>query len=80
VHPEELLAALRRKPFVPFRLHVTDGTSYVIRHPEMVLVTRRSAYVAILPSGDPAQLPDRATAVAFLHISQLEELPTAASA
>lgn len=37
---EELRALLRRRPFVPLRLHLTDGTTCDIRHPEMALLTR----------------------------------------
>lgn len=28
MHPDDLLAAVRRQPFVPFRLHVSDGSAY----------------------------------------------------
>jgi hypothetical protein len=78
MHAEDLLAALRRRPFVPFRLRVTEGASYMVRHPDSVLVTRRTAYVAILPSDDPSQVPDRAAAIALVHITQLEDMPSAA--
>jgi len=31
---EEILALLRTRPFVPFRIHLLDGTTYDVRHPE----------------------------------------------
>src|SRR5438067_2454704 len=41
--PEELTAALRRQPFVPFRLTLTEGSSYEVHHPELCMAGRRSA-------------------------------------
>jgi hypothetical protein len=75
MHPDELFAAVRRRPFVPFRLHVSDGSSYDIRHPDMILVTRRSAILAL--PGDPDQVPERSTTVALVHVTRLEEIDAA---
>jgi hypothetical protein len=47
----ELLRMLRIRPFVPFRLHVSEGMVYEIRHPEMVIVMAAAAIVAF---PDPA--------------------------
>jgi hypothetical protein len=35
----ELAGYLRARPFVPLRLHMTDGSTFDIRHPEMAAVT-----------------------------------------
>jgi hypothetical protein len=75
MHPDEVIAALRRQPFVPFRLQVADGSSYEIRHPELLWVSPRAAYVGI-----PATVPgliERAVTIALGHVSRLEELPSA---
>ena len=72
MHPDELLAAVRRTPFVPFRLHVSDGSAYDIRHPETVLVTRRAAILSV--PDDPGHPAERAVTVAMVHINRLEEL------
>ena len=32
--PEEIVTALRRQPFVPFRMTLTEGGTYEVRHPE----------------------------------------------
>ena len=39
--PEALIQRLRQRPFVPFRLHVSDGSLYEIRHPDLVWVAAR---------------------------------------
>jgi hypothetical protein len=41
------------EPFRPFRIKMASGTSYEIRHPEMILVGRTSARVYTTSEGDP---------------------------
>ncbi len=36
---DAVFARLRRRPFVPFRLILSSGTTYAILHPEMLFVT-----------------------------------------
>jgi hypothetical protein len=72
MHPEQLFEAIRFRPFVPFRLHISDGTAYDVRHPDAIMVTRRAAYLAL--PGDADQIPQRALIVALVHITRLEEL------
>jgi hypothetical protein len=73
MHPDEVFAAVRRKPFVPFRLHISDGSSFDVLHPDLALVTRRSVILAM--SGDPTQIPERAITIAMVHVTGLEDLP-----
>jgi hypothetical protein len=49
--PADLLTVLRHRPFVPFRLVCTDGMSYQIAHPELVMVSLGSAIIGY-PSPD----------------------------
>jgi hypothetical protein len=85
--PQEIRQALRRQPFVPFRLHLLDGTRFDIKHPDGLLLLRRVAHVAAssespgAPQGtadaDDETLPERAVVITLLHISRMEELPAA---
>ena len=76
----ELVEALRAGPFRPFRLYLSDGGTFDIRHPEMLMVTRHSAIVGIVEksdSGGSAQAyPDieRTARIDLVHITRLEEL------
>lgn len=72
--PQELAAAVRRKPFVPFRLTLTEGSTYEIRHPEMCMVGHRSAYLGLGSANDPDLLFERAVNVDLLHIVKLDFL------
>jgi hypothetical protein len=74
--PQDLLQALRRRPFVPFRLHVSDGTVYEITHPELLMVAPGSAVVG-LPGSYPFPQVERYEIVAMGHIVRLEPLATA---
>ena len=44
---EEVRNALRQRPFRPFRLFITDGGSYEIRHLELCVPGARTVFVGI---------------------------------
>ena len=69
--PNQVLAHLRREPFQPFRIYISDGASYEVRHPENALVTRTD--VAIAVDGTP-DLPERMVYCDPLHITRIEPL------
>jgi hypothetical protein len=71
--PEALRQELRRQPFVPLRLHLTDGTTYDIRHPEMVLLKQRELYIGkeTAPGSGVAAETDL---VSLLHVVRVEPL------
>ena len=71
---EELMALLRKRPFVPLRIHMTDGQTYDIRHPDQVIVLRQRVDIGLLP--DPATgVVERVEYCSLLHIVRVEELP-----
>ena len=74
--PEEITTALRRRPFVPFRMTLTEGSTYEIRHPELCMVGRRSTVVGITSTDHPDPLFDRSVTLDLLHIVKLEPLET----
>jgi hypothetical protein len=77
MRPEELLELLRRRPFIPVRLHMTDGQTHDIRHPDLVMVFRSRATIGVTP--DPATgVLERAEHCSLLHIVRVEELQTTA--
>ena len=77
--PEEIATALRRQPFLPFRMTLTEGSTYEARHPELCMVGRRSAIIGITSRHDPDRLFDRSVTLDRLHIVKLEPLETAGS-
>jgi hypothetical protein len=63
---------LDRRPFGPFRLVLSSGQSYEIRHPEMALLTRTDLLVGvdIGEDGVPAELK----ILSLLHVTAIEPL------
>lgn len=69
---QEVQEALRREPFQPFRIHLTTGKTFDIRHPEFAAVTRSSMFVG-KSSGDD-EVPDRMIQCDLLHVVALEPI------
>jgi hypothetical protein len=75
---EELMQLLRRRPFVPLRLHMTDGQTYDIRHPDNVLVLRSRVDIGV--GADPATgVVAGVEYCSLLHVVRIEELQAATS-
>lgn len=71
----ELFALLRRQPFEPFRLFLTTGERYDVRHPDMALVGRSTVHVGI-PAATSVDGPAREVKVLSLaSIASAEPLP-----
>lgn len=70
---EELQDAARRQPFRSFRLVLTTGETFDVRHPDLIMVGRRSAVIGITnePGGTAY---DRTFKVDLFHIVGIEEL------
>jgi hypothetical protein len=76
VTQNDLQDAVRRQPFEPFRLVLTTGSAYDIRHPELLMVGRRAAVIGI--ANDPEGTAfDRTIKVDLLHVVGIEDMPTA---
>ena len=71
--PEDLRAALMAQPFVPFRIHLTDGTTYDIKHRDFVMVGKRSMLVGMSHNADDP-FYDQYETVALIHVVRLEPL------
>ena len=75
---DAVFARLRRRPFTPFRLILSSGTSYDIMHPEMLFVSKSGLTVAIYDRGQqpaPDEIPVREALVSYLHVAATEDLP-----
>ncbi len=71
--PENLLEWTRRRPFIPFLLHISDGTKYEIRHPEMCMPVWNAAVIG-LPRDASKAVAERIELVSLGHIVRLEPL------
>ncbi len=74
MRPEDLSGLLRAQPFIPFRIHMTDGKFFDIVHPEAVMLFRTHAIIGLRP--DPKRNYYTATEqIALLHVVRTSEVP-----
>lgn len=71
MRPDDLLELVRRQPFAPFRVHITGGKTYDVRHPDQIIVLRSRAVVAV---GGENGVGDRLEHIALVYVVRVEEL------
>jgi hypothetical protein len=68
---------LTQRPFRPFRLVMSSGQVYEVRHPEMALLTRSDMLVG---TGDTDEgVPAEFKICSLLHVTALEPLGAASA-
>jgi hypothetical protein len=77
--PESLRDELHRQPFVPLRIHLTDGKTYDIRHPEMAIVTSREVYVGREETSPGSGIARGLDLVSLLRVVRVEQVPVSTS-
>jgi hypothetical protein len=65
---------LAQRPFKPFRLVMSSGQTYEVRHPEMALLTRSDLLVG---TGDTEDgVPAEFKICSLLHVTAVEPIST----
>jgi hypothetical protein len=72
MRPEGIREFLQRRPFQPFRITLTDGRTYDVRHPKLAMVGRSTLAIGVPAPNDSSLIYDRLVTVSLLHIMQLE--------
>ena len=78
IRPEDVRELLKRQPFQAFRIHMSNGQTYVMNHPELALVTRGTIVVSQPAPGSEEPIGEGISLVSVLHINNIETLPSAA--
>jgi hypothetical protein len=65
----EIREVVREQPFRPFTIHMDDGTSYRIEHPDGVALGNIVAMVAMPPTDEG----DKFMRLSIRHISRIEQ-------
>lgn len=73
---EDIYRVLRQQPFRPFRLHLSNGRTYDVRHPDLVLVGQTTMIVGVPVPNMSYPIYDDYAVVTLLHINDLELLPS----
>ncbi len=69
---QEIRDTLRGEPFRPFRVHLSNGQAYDVRHPELAALTRHSVFI-VLPSSDDIET-DRVIQCDLVHVVAMEPI------
>lgn len=69
---KEILAFQRKQPFPGLRIHVSDGQSYKVRHPELMTVTASLVFIALPPLAN--DLPESWVTCDPVHITRIEPI------
>jgi hypothetical protein len=74
---EQLQELLKRRPFHPFRLHLTDGRAFDVRYPRLTLLGQNSLMIGYPAPNDTDPDPpyDRTEWALLPLITRLEMLP-----
>jgi hypothetical protein len=76
MRPNDLVTWLRASPFVPFRIRMTSGRTFDIRHPEMLRVGRTTVNVFSF-IGQAADIYERMEMISPLLIESVEPIEAA---
>ena len=74
MRPGDILEILRAQPFEAFRIFMSDGSGYEIRHPDMAIVQRSKVIVAVPGPSGPEEPAERTVNCALIHITRTELL------
>jgi len=72
MRPDDVLQLLRARPFQPFRISLSDGKQYEVRHPEIAIVSRSTVLIGIPGSRGPDGPVEQVVTCALLHITRME--------
>ncbi len=71
---EDIRALMRATPFRPFRMHLTNGETYDVYHPDMLLATLGAVHIAAPSPGRPPDDPGSVRIVSLFHLMKIEYL------
>ena len=67
----DIRSAVRKIPFEPFRIQVSDGSAYDVIHPELVMIGVSSVIIGVSPAGESKPFYERTETVSIRHIVKL---------
>ena len=77
MRPDEFQALLRLRPFKPFRVYLSNGSPFEVRHPEMAVVEWSIVWIHTPAANLPIPLAERRVFLVLLHITHGEFIEAA---
>ena len=79
MRPDDIRRLLHTRPFQPFRIHLSDGKAFEVRHPELAMVGRSIVAIGVLSSDEDELVFDHLVQCALIHITRTEPIDSIAS-
>ena len=73
IRREDVIENLDKRPFEPFRICMTDGRTYDVRHPDLCVPSRSTVYVGV-PDPKARRTVVRMDQCAYAHIVRFEPI------
>jgi hypothetical protein len=73
MRPDDVLEHLKKQPFEPIRLFMSDGATFDVQRPDMCIVSRSTLYVGV-PDPQRREVADRVVHCALIHVTRIEPL------
>ena len=73
MRPEDVREHLAKQPFEPFRIFMSDGATFDVRHQDMCLIGR-SAVQVVIPDTRRSWMYERLAHCALMHITRIEPM------
>jgi hypothetical protein len=71
--PQRIKELLGQKPFRPFKLFLSDGSSHIVPHPEFAWVYGARIFIGSAANGSPYAVGPLKE-LAILHVTRVEEV------
>ena len=72
---QDIVDLLREDPFEPFSIHMSEGSTYEIRHPSMAMVELSKVTISLPADRSPDLPADTTVRVSLAHINRIEPIP-----
>ena len=79
IRPEDIRDLSKKQPFQSFRMHMSNGQSYDVNHPELAMVTRGTIVVSKPVPGSEEPIGEGIHPVSVLHVNNIEMVPSPAA-
>ena len=73
MRPQDIHQHMKQCPFVPFRFHFSDGSSFDVGYPELIMVSRTVLALMDRRNGG-GELPERVLLLDPVHVGPLEPI------
>jgi hypothetical protein len=70
---EDLIELLEERPFSPLSLHLSNGRTHEVRHPEMAIVLQEIVTIGLRPDSS-SEVAESVTYCATAHIVEAEPM------